>query len=87
MDEPEICYLSAVEMANAIKTRRLSPVEIMEAVLHRIERLNPRVNAYCTLVVESAMEQARQAEARVMRKDKLGPLHGVPVSIKDLIVT
>jgi len=87
MDELEICYLSAVEMASAIKTRRLSPVEIMAAVLHRIERLNPRVNAYCTLVAESAIEQARQAEARVMRKDKLGPLHGVPVSIKDLIFT
>ena len=87
MDDLEICYLSAVEMADAINNKRLSPVEIMEAVLRRIERLNPKVNAYCTLVAESAMKQARQAEAKVMRKDKLGPLHGVPVSIKDLIFT
>ena len=87
MDELEICYLSATDMANAIKTRKLSPVEIMEAILHRIERLNPKVNAYCTLVAESAMKQARQAEAMVLRGEKLGPLHGVPVSIKDLIFT
>ncbi len=87
MDELEICYMSATEMADAIKTRKLSPVEIMGAVLHRIERLNPRVNAYCTIVAESAMRQAHQAEAIVMRGEKLGPLHGVPVSIKDLIFT
>ena len=87
MDELEICYLSVAEMTDAIKTRRLSPVEIMEAVLRRIERLNPKLNAYCTLVVDRAREQARQAEAMVTRGKKLGPLHGVPISIKDLIFT
>jgi len=87
MKELDICYLSAAEMAQAIKTRKLSPVEIMKAVLHRIEQLNPRVNAYCTIVADRALAQARAAEARVMRGDKLGPLHGIPVSIKDLIFT
>ena len=87
MKELDICYLSATEMAQAIRTRKLSPVEIMEAVLHRIEQLNPRVNAYCTLVADRARQQAGEAEARVMLGDKLGTLHGIPVSIKDLIFT
>jgi len=87
MDNLEICFMSVVDMAEAIKTKRLSPVEIMDAVLPRIEKLNPRVNAYCTLVAESARKQAREAEDRVMKGEELGPLHGVPVSIKDLIFT
>lgn len=62
-------------------------MEVMEAVLSRIEQLNPRVNAFCTLVAESARQQAKEAEARVMKGGELGPLHGVPVSIKDLIFT
>ena len=87
MNNLDICYMSALEMAEAIKTKGLSPVEIMDAVLERIERLNPKVNAYCTLVAEGAGRQAKEAEAMVMRGEKLGPLHGVPVSIKDLIST
>ncbi len=87
MDNLEICWMSAVEMAEAIRTKKLSPVEIMDAVLSRIERLNPKVNAYCTLLAESASRQAREAETVVMRGEGLGPLHGVPVSIKDLIFT
>jgi len=87
MGNLEICCLSAVEMAEAIRTKKLSPVEIMDAILHRIEQLNPKVNAYCTIVAESARKQANQAEAMVMRGEEIGPLHGVPVSIKDLIFT
>ncbi len=84
MDNLEICYMSVVEMAEAIKTKRLSPVEVMDTVLSRIEQLNPKVNAYCTLLAESARKQARGAETMVMRGNELGPLHGIPVSIKDL---
>lgn len=87
MSDLEICRMSAAEMAKAIRTRELSPVEIMDAVLSRIERFNPKVNAYCTLVAESAREQAREAETMVMTGKKLGRLHGVPVSIKDLSFT
>ncbi len=87
MVKTEICRMSAVDMAEAIRTRKLSPVELMDAVLARMEQLNPKVNAYCTPLAESAREQARLAEARVMKKEKLGPLHGVPISIKDLIFT
>ena len=87
MDNPEICRMSLIEMADAIKSKRLSPVEIMDAALYRIEELNPKVNAYCTLVAESARKQAIEAETAVIRGEELGPLHGVPVSIKDLIFT
>ncbi len=87
MGNLEICFMSVVEMVEAIKTRRLSPVEIMDAVLSRIEQLNPKVNAYCTLVAESARRHAKEAETMVMQGEQLGPLHGIPVSIKDLIFT
>ena len=87
MDNLEICYMSALEMAEAIRAKSLSPVEVMDAVLSRIEQLNPKINAYCTLVTESARKQAEEAEAMVMSGEKLRPLHGVPVSIKDLIFT
>ena len=87
MENLEICYMSVIEMTEAIKSKRLSPVEIMDAILSRIERLNSKVNAYCTLVAESARKQAREAETMVMRGEKLGPLHGIPVSIKDLTFT
>ena len=74
-------------MAGAIKARKLSPVEVTDAVLKRIEELNPRVNAYCTLAAESARKQAIKAESALIKGEKLGPLHGVPVSIKDLVFT
>lgn len=85
MPSDDLCYLSAVEMAAAIRAKKLSPVEVTRAMLARIERLNPKLNAYCTMMADEALETARNAEAAVMRGDALGPLHGVPVSIKDLI--
>jgi aspartyl-tRNA(Asn)/glutamyl-tRNA(Gln) amidotransferase subunit A len=87
MSNREIYRMSVVEMAQAIKTKRLSPVESVDAVLYLIENLNPEVNAYCTIVADKAREQAIKAEAAVMRGNKLGPLHGIPVSIKDVIFT
>jgi len=74
-------------MRDAIKAKKLSPVEVIDAVLQRIKQLNPKVNAYCTVVAESARAEARQAEEKVIRGEELGPLHGVPVSIKDLVFT
>lgn len=87
MSNNDVCYMSTVEMVEAIKTKRLSPVEIMNATLSRIEQLNPRFNAYCTLVPEMAMRQAREAEAKVMKREDLGPLHGVPIAVKDTMLT
>ncbi len=87
MENLDICYMSLEEQAEAIKTKKLSPVEIMEAIFSRIERLNPKINAYCNLLADSAKEQAKKAESMVMTGEKLGRLHGVMISIKDLIFT
>ena len=87
MDVTELCYAPATQLAAAIRAKEISPVEVTEAVLARIERLNPRLNAYCTLTPELARTTARAAEAAVMRGDALGPLHGVPYSLKDLTPT
>ena len=87
MSEADLGYRSALELAADVAARRLSPVEVVESLLGRIERLNPTINAYCTLAPEPALEAARRAEAAVVRGEPLGPLHGVPVSIKDVAVT
>src|SRR3989442_13086057 len=84
MDATDLCFTPATELAAMIRRRTLSPVEIMEAVLARIEALNPRLNAYLTVDAEGAREQEKAAEAAVMRGETLKPLHGLPVSIKDL---
>jgi len=78
---------SAAELALAVRTRRLSPVEIVQAHLGAIERRNPAINAYVTVLAEPALEAARAAERAVMRGDALGPLHGVPFALKDLFET
>jgi amidase len=83
----ELTRLSAVELARLIRTRKLSPVEVTQAHLAGIERVNPAVNAFCTVVPEKSLEWAREAEAAVKKRGKLGPLHGVPVGIKDLTPT
>lgn len=83
MNNDEICFLSAVDLAAAIRAKKLSPVEVTAAVLDRIQRLDPALNAFCTVVSDGAKAAAKAAEAAVMRGEPLGPLHGVPVSIKD----
>jgi Asp-tRNA(Asn)/Glu-tRNA(Gln) amidotransferase A subunit family amidase len=80
----EIAWMPATEMAAAIRAKKLSPVDVTQALLDRIEAVNPKINAYCLVTPEMALEQAREAEEAVTRGDELGPLHGVPVSIKDL---
>jgi len=87
MDAAELCFMPAVEMAAAIRARKLSPVEAVDAALARIDRLNPALGAYCTVTGDAARAKAREAASRVMRGDALGILHGVPVSVKDLIPT
>jgi aspartyl-tRNA(Asn)/glutamyl-tRNA(Gln) amidotransferase subunit A len=79
--------MSACELARAIRQKKLSPVEVVRAILERIERINPIINAYVTLTADSALAAARKAEKAVVRGEPLGPLHGVPVSIKDLVFT
>ncbi|MBI5879582.1 MAG: amidase [Chloroflexi bacterium] len=87
MTPQDLCFMPAVDMAAAIRAKKLSPVDIVDALYARIHALNPKLNAYCTLTEESARREAREAEAAVMRGDKLGLLHGVPVSVKDLVIT
>jgi len=81
----EIVSLSACEIADQVRTRRLSPVEVVEAHLARIETINPKINAFVHVDGEAALKRAREAESAVTRGDQLGPLHGVPVSIKSSI--
>jgi aspartyl-tRNA(Asn)/glutamyl-tRNA(Gln) amidotransferase subunit A len=87
MSAEELAYWSATRLAAAIRARTVSPVEVVEAVLGRIDRLNPALNAYCTVTAEPARAAARRAEAAVMRGEALGRLHGVPVSVKDTLWT
>lgn len=81
----EITSLSASQIADQVRTRKLSPVEVVKAHLARIEEVNPKINAFVEMDGERALEHAREAEAVVMRGERLGPLHGVPISIKSSI--
>jgi aspartyl-tRNA(Asn)/glutamyl-tRNA(Gln) amidotransferase subunit A len=87
MSDADLCYMPATELAAAIRTKKVSPVEVANAVLGRIEQLNPKLNAFCLVTSDAARQAARAAEQAVMRGETLGPLHGVPVSIKDLVIT
>src|SRR5713101_3307711 len=77
--------LSAVAMAEQIREKKLSPVELVEAHLARIEQLNPKLNAFVQVDADGARRQARAAETAATRGEKVGPLHGVPLSVKSSI--
>src|SRR5262245_60248329 len=83
----DLCYTPATELLGMIRAKALWPVELMRAILERIERVNPVVNAYCTLLADDAMDEAKRAESAVTKGARLGALHGIPVSIKDLAFT
>jgi aspartyl-tRNA(Asn)/glutamyl-tRNA(Gln) amidotransferase subunit A len=83
MDANELGFASAIEIAASVRAGDLSPVEVVEGLLGRIERLNPRVNAFCAVLDEQARDAARAAEGAVRRGEPLGALHGVPIAIKD----
>lgn len=80
-----IHFMSAMDLAAEIRAKRISPVETVSAVLERMERLNPALNAVCVSMAESAMQAAKQAESDVLAGREVGPLHGVPITVKDLI--
>jgi amidase len=86
-DANSICFMSAVEMARLIRTRKLSAREALAAHLKQIERVNPKVNAIVTLVAEMAIEAAAKADEMQAHNSALGPLHGLPVAHKDLLDT
>ena len=85
---PDLCFMPAREMAELIRTKKLSARELMEAHLRQISRVNSKVNAIVTLVPEDQLlAQAKAADEAVSRGDKLGPLRGLPVAVKDLVDT
>ena len=83
----DLCFTPATELVRLYRARKISPTEVMQAVLARIDAVNPGVNAYVTIVREAALAGARRATAALRRGATLPPLHGVPVSIKDLTAT
>ena len=85
--QDDICFMSAHDLARRIVRRELSPIEVAKAVIARIEALNPEVFAFCTLDNAMVHAAAEHAEMTLIRGESVGPLHGVPVSIKDLIFT
>jgi amidase len=85
MQTSNLHYLSVVELAALIRKRELSPVDVVQAQLDRIEAIDPNLHAYARVFPEFALEQARAAEAAVCAGRPLGPLHGVPIGIKDLL--
>ena len=88
MSDERLCWTPATELAALIRKKKVSPVEVLDAVLDRIERLNPKLNAFVTLTDEQARREAKAAERALSKKGaRLGPLHGVPFSVKDLVIT
>src|SRR6266480_8110367 len=82
----DLCRLSASDLLNLYRKKDVSPLEVTRAVLKRIDELNPKLNAFC-FIASGAEETAKQSETRWTRGEPMGLLDGVPVSIKDLILT
>jgi aspartyl-tRNA(Asn)/glutamyl-tRNA(Gln) amidotransferase subunit A len=83
----ELCFLSAAELGARIRRKEVSPVEITRAVLARAERLQPELNCFITLCGDQALADAGKAEREVMTGARLGVLHGIPFTVKDLVNT
>ena len=76
-------FLSIEEAGRLLRKREISPVELVDAALARIERGNSRLNAFLTIIADDARRQARAAERAIRRGNASGPLHGIPISLKD----
>ncbi|MGL9623246.1 amidase family protein [Bradyrhizobium sp. U531] len=87
MDSETIGFMPAVKLAELIRRRKISPVEYLRGLLSRIATLGPKVNAFAYLAADRAMDDAKKAELAVMRGEQVGRLHGVPVTLKDLLMT
>lgn len=87
MDIDDLHYLELNEVARLLQARQISPVELTEAQLRRIERLEPKLHSYALVCADVALEQARRAEQQIVNRQYRGPLHGVPIALKDLCFT
>ena len=87
MTDLDLAYMPAIELARRIRARELSPLEVVENSLARIDEVNPTLNCFCFTDGDEALDAARAAERAVIAGKPLGPLHGVPIAIKDLTPT
>jgi aspartyl-tRNA(Asn)/glutamyl-tRNA(Gln) amidotransferase subunit A len=83
----DLCMMSLEDLAHLIAFKEVSPIEVTEAILDRIQRLDPRLNAFITVTGEHALAQAAAAEQEISRGEYRGLLHGVPIAVKDLFAT
>jgi len=87
MTDDELFFLDASEIARLLHARKVSPVELTRSMLERIARVDPHLGAFARITPELALAQARDAEKLLMQRRVLGPLHGVPIAVKDLCWT
>jgi aspartyl-tRNA(Asn)/glutamyl-tRNA(Gln) amidotransferase subunit A len=87
MEASELCYLSLRSLGTLIQRQELSPVEATEAVVDRVEKIDRQLNSFITLLRDEAMAQARAAEREILEGHYRGPLHGIPIAVKDLYYT
>lgn len=87
MKNSELCFLSIGELSRLIAKKQISPVDVVKSLLERIDRLDKRLNAYITVLREESLEAARKAEQAIAAGNRIGPLHGIPIALKDLCYT
>jgi aspartyl-tRNA(Asn)/glutamyl-tRNA(Gln) amidotransferase subunit A len=87
MIETDLAFTPVTELVQLVRDRKVSPVELVRMYLERIDRWDDRLHAYVTVSREAALQQAKEAEAAVTRGDRLGPLHGIPIGVKDQFLT
>ena len=85
MESLELCFLSVSEAARLVRQKQVSPVELAEAHLARIHELQPKINAFITVLDDHALSEARRAESEIQAGQSRGPLHGLPAAIKDVL--
>ena len=87
MPDEDICFMKLHEQADGIRRRKLSPVEVVNAHLRRIEEVNPKVFGFFEVAADSACEEAKRAESEIVKGNYRGPMHGIPFGVKDIIDT
>src|SRR6476659_5398257 len=85
MSDTDLLFTPAVKEAALIRSKKLSPVEYVDVLLKAVDKAQPKLNCFRVVMADEARRDAKEAEAKVMRGEVLGPLHGVPVSVKDLV--
>ena len=87
MNKTDLAFLSTTDLSNLIKNRSVSPVEATQAYLDRIEEIDGKLNSFKTVCTEESLKQAKQAETEIKNGRHLGPMHGIPIAVKDQIYT